>query len=1434
MLKRLTADLAAQGLRPDLIVDLTGRAPGRKADRSVRVWRKAGPEDAYAAAEHPMPRSRLFRPDGRLEAGSLFEAAGISPGPEGRRVLMIPQAFAGTATLAGFGPAGVDAFAVAAAGRAQAGDWPRVVREAFDTGYVSLGAKGGAPRQLTFLRSDLVQAVDRLGGLSRGVVAMSTLGRNGRFANQLMQYSYVRLYALRHGLRPAVPHWIGTDLYGRRDAKPDGGLRELRFFAFDNDDLHLWRVPDPPVDIDLWGYFQELPACWKPHRELLRRLYALPAALANPLEQRLSETTDGGRRDLVAVHVRRGDYRTLHRQGLPWYRPVPEEWYAAWLRRVLPGLRDPLVYVATDEPGTVLPAFAEFAPAGTGTFSIPGLPADALDFEILRRAGHLAIANSSFSRMAAILAPEAQVCVCPDFGKDSFVAYEPWIDETFWSRFEAEPKAEAILGYGPDAQGARAVVIREELGRFRRMAENLETRLGVVEGYLGERESASREQSRRHEAEIERWRNRVVELQQFLEKRKQALRDYEALNQEQSRHHEAEVGRWRNRVAELQQFLEKREQALRDYEALNREQSRHHEAEVERWRNRVAELEQALRDYEALNREQARQHEAEIGRWRNKADEQFRLRSAAVARRRTEVGDLERRLRERELDLARSIEDRDHLRRTGEELASDLARLRQQTSEAQRRLEQERSHRAELEAELERQRHLVRHGQARVSALAAALEERTREGVALASELDRYRILSRLHSVQDYLKLLAFWPVGWLLRQAARGVRPYVASLAHKLAELAELIDRRQYRAFLKGFGRSLSRAPRWLARGMRARLGRPSRIPLPLPPALDGAATAGAIAAEPLPPEAPVAGRTYVEIATRVHDGPIVLVVGPPGPEALAATAASLRAQTFRPGAILEHPDREGFECEPGDLVGLVAAGARLDPTALELLAAALLSVPDCKFAAASGEASETGGARIAACLIPGRIWREHGRPTLAAAETGERFLADLGAAMQGVTGQGLLLPGPLVAWAAAPDSGFDGSAWPAVRAAPDQWQLWSASALDGARRIEAFIGSMPARRDEGDARPHLLVVVPWLPVGGSEIVLLEVLEHVAETWAISIVTTLPSDHAMRAAFARLTDEIYHAGDVFDSFRLQAFISGLIAARDTRIVLSSNSGLLYRTVPELKAAHPDVAFVDLLHNDLPTGHIRSAVDATTSLNHHIAVSRRVGEALVARGVPRERVVVVPNGVDADLFSPDLMARPAARAALGVAADALVLAFVGRFSEEKRVGAFAEVVARVRDKVKVQAIAVGEGQEEASLRERIAREDLPIEIVPKMPRSDLVGLYAAADLLVLTSVIEGMPMVVLEAMATGCPAAVTDVGDVRRIVQPGLNGFVAPVDSPEDLAEAIVAAAVEPGRLQEMRVAARDAVTGNGMTKAAMLEGYDRLLNQVGKLEHAV
>ena len=313
----------------------------------------------------------------------------------------------------------------------------KLQRSLFDRGLVRIAsvplAEGTAH---CFLASDAIQSVGRIETTSRGRITMSTLGENGRFANQLFQYSYAKLYALRHGLTAAFPDWEGRQLFGLDDPICAGPpLERLSFAGFTDDDQQLWEREDPPIDVDLWGYFQETPACWQHHRPLLRRLFQLPVEQVRSIDSWRDRVTLNGQRTLVAIHLRRGDYRKSQ-FDLPYFRLVPEQWYLDWLRALWPTLRSPLLFIATDEPETIRPAFTEFETVSE-TFGPPSeaLPDHVRDFEILRRADHLAICNSSYSRMAALLALPAQKSYVPSFQMQSFSAYEPWIDPAFWERF---------------------------------------------------------------------------------------------------------------------------------------------------------------------------------------------------------------------------------------------------------------------------------------------------------------------------------------------------------------------------------------------------------------------------------------------------------------------------------------------------------------------------------------------------------------------------------------------------------------------------------------------------------------------------------------------------------------------------------------------------------------------------------------------------------------------------------------------------------------------------------------------------------------------------------------------------------------------------------------------------------------------------------------
>jgi glycosyltransferase involved in cell wall biosynthesis len=427
--------------------------------------------------------------------------------------------------------------------------------------------------------------------------------------------------------------------------------------------------------------------------------------------------------------------------------------------------------------------------------------------------------------------------------------------------------------------------------------------------------------------------------------------------------------------------------------------------------------------------------------------------------------------------------------------------------------------------------------------------------------------------------------------------------------------------------------------------------------------------------------------------------------------------------------------------------------------------------------------------------------------------------AAIRNVKGVELEVPGVIAGRSESLVSLGQGS----VVASPRNARLWARQSALSSELLRRSVADVPGE-DAGRELSHLLVVVPWLPTGGSEVLLLDILSHVRRSWSITIVTTKEDAHAMTPQFEEVAQEVFHAGNYLEPIRVFALIAGLMASRRTAVVLSSNSSAMYEFLPELKAMFPGTQFADLLHNDLAEGHISSATLASAALSRHVAVSRKVGRSLIQNGIPPARVQVVENGVDTAVFFPDDKDRQERRSALGVTDDALHLLFVGRLSAEKRAEAFLDVVREVARSAPTTATLVAEGPREHEFRRRIAAENLPVRLLSKFPRRELVHLYRTADFLVLTSDIEGMPLVVLEALACGSPVAATDVGDLRRIIVPGENGYLVDVRFPVRLAPLIVGASKLP---LERRLAMRDraarTVIEAGMDRTSMLRGYDAL-----------
>ncbi len=177
-----------------------------------------------------------------------------------------------------------------------------------------------------------------------------------------------------------------------------------------------------------------------------------------------------------------------------------------------------------------------------------------------------------------------------------------------------------------------------------------------------------------------------------------------------------------------------------------------------------------------------------------------------------------------------------------------------------------------------------------------------------------------------------------------------------------------------------------------------------------------------------------------------------------------------------------------------------------------------------------------------------------------------------------------------------------------------------------------------------------------------------------------------------------------------------------------------------------------------------------------VAVSENEAETIRHSGViSAERVCTVPNGLDP---APYRAALPLDRTALGFERGRPLLITVGLLNAAKGQDLAIEALADPR-LAGLQLMLVGHGEDRPALEQRIASLGLGDRVRLLGWRDDVPALLRTADGLLLPSRWEGMPYAVLEAMATGLPVIATRVDGARELVQPGVTGWLCPV---EDLA----------------------------------------------------
>jgi len=191
---------------------------------------------------------------------------------------------------------------------------------------------------------------------------------------------------------------------------------------------------------------------------------------------------------------------------------------------------------------------------------------------------------------------------------------------------------------------------------------------------------------------------------------------------------------------------------------------------------------------------------------------------------------------------------------------------------------------------------------------------------------------------------------------------------------------------------------------------------------------------------------------------------------------------------------------------------------------------------------------------------------------------------------------------------------------------------------------------------------------------------------------------------------------------------------------------------------------------------------ALTRARRIVAVSRPLAQRAAELGAIPERVDVVPNGIDRQAFCPRDKAE--ARRELGLSPDEPVVLYVGHVSEEK--GAFDLVRAMAGSPAlsRTKLILVGDGAGVAGCEQLARSSGVAAQLVGAQPHAAIPTWLAACDLLCLPSWNEGMPNVVIEALASGRPVVASDVGGISEVLRPG-SGELVPPRNPQALGLAL-------------------------------------------------
>jgi glycosyltransferase involved in cell wall biosynthesis len=317
---------------------------------------------------------------------------------------------------------------------------------------------------------------------------------------------------------------------------------------------------------------------------------------------------------------------------------------------------------------------------------------------------------------------------------------------------------------------------------------------------------------------------------------------------------------------------------------------------------------------------------------------------------------------------------------------------------------------------------------------------------------------------------------------------------------------------------------------------------------------------------------------------------------------------------------------------------------------------------------------------------------------------------------------------------------------------------------------------------------VIPTMRVGGTEKQLLLLMRGLAQEFELTLICTrsegaLIGDARRVGAYVRVLDG--HGGwDFRQGWRLRrifrAHTPDVLHSYLFGFDLHANRAARRVGVPVVISSRREMATWQRRR------HIAMQRRANALVDRVVANSRAVAErAIRAEGLDPARVVVIPNGVDADALQ-SRTAGAAVRARFKLPQDQKIVTLVANLSPVKDHRLFLDMANLIlKRRNDVHFLMVGTGDLVPDVMGLVARRGQLGNFTRIATVNELPDLYAISELCMLTSQVEGFPNAIVEAMAAGKPVVAPAVGGIPELVREGATGRLIASRRPEDFAAAV-------------------------------------------------